>query len=200
MPLTPACEAPIVLPEPCDLTARYLRGAEEASLSGSLASPPAPLSRHPKLYEDRLAGRTPILPALPSIRGNPMQTTRVLSALVSALFVLGLAACTSTLSSGPKPPEVDVTGTWQGRWFGSVASGSISLKLKQDGARVTGQMALTGGPPELLSAPVMGDVSGKSFSFSSTGPFRADLSVTGEQMGGPFVYRQSNTMSLSRVN
>jgi hypothetical protein len=118
---------------------------------------------------------------------------------VGALCVFALAACATAPASPPKLPEVDVTGNWEGEWRGPQGAGLLSLTLKQDGAKVTGQMALTDGPPELRSAPVTGEVSGKSFSFSSTGLFRADLSVTGDEMSGPFVYRLHNTMSLKRI-
>ena len=117
--------------------------------------------------------------------------------LIGLLFLL-ITGCATAPAGPPKPPAVDVTGVWEGSWFGSYGRGEISLTLQQTGAKVEGEMRLSAGPPELRSARVDGAVAGSDFNFTSEGSFRAYLTVKGNEMSGPFTYQYSNQMTLRR--
>jgi len=81
--------------------------------------------------------------------------------LLIGLVVLGVAGCAS-MDAPSTPPSVDITGSWAGTWGytnASLGGGQIEMTLKQDGAKVGGNMTVTGTPVD-RNGPVSGLVSG----------------------------------------
>ena len=84
------------------------------------------------------------------------------------------------------PVTVDVTGVWEGTQAGT--GNRIELVLKQEGAKVTGEMKgirkLDG--TEEPPFPIVGTVSGDTVSFreESGEPFRVQVLVNGDEMTG----------------
>ena len=81
---------------------------------------------------------------------------------------------------------VDVTGTWVGNWTASAGSGWMRLELRQNGAKVTGDLRLMGTEVN-RDGPIEGRVSGESFTFARVGTATrttGELSVSGDTMHG----------------
>lgn len=116
--------------------------------------------------------------------------------LIGLLFLVS-SACATAPTGPPQTPTVDVSGVWEGSWYSSYGGGQVSLTLQQTGAKVTGEITLTKSQT-FQGGPVEGTVAGNLFTFTSSGPFRAELTVKSDEMSGPFVYTLSNTMSLRR--
>src|SRR5215831_4104631 len=79
---------------------------------------------------------------------------------------------------------VDVTGTWRNN-----AGGLFELKLKQEGAKVTGSiLALGATAGASASGPIEGTVEGDVFRFKQVGgalaPFQGEVTVSGDAMNG----------------
>jgi hypothetical protein len=78
---------------------------------------------------------------------------------------------------------VDVTGAWQGTMSGEGAFGSLyaALMLQQGGAKVTGQMVISG-----RSRPIEGTINGDVLRFrTQDGRMTGELQVSGDEMSGP---------------
>lgn len=77
---------------------------------------------------------------------------------------------------------VDVTGVWQGQQSGSNYVNDIELVVRQEGAKVTGEMKFLWGSP----IPIEGTVSGDKFSFHSVSrtSMNVELQVNGDEMTG----------------
>jgi hypothetical protein len=103
---------------------------------------------------------------------------------MKSLGWLLVTACTMFLgcaTAATKPPIVDVTGTWAGKWVGTVGSGPVTMTLQQTGGNVAGDLVMGGGSP--FSGPLRGTVSGDEFSFSYRGG-TGDFTVKGNEMSG----------------
>jgi len=109
----------------------------------------------------------------------------------TALGVLGVAlmlasGCAQKDRIDRTPVTVDVTGVWEGTQAGT--GNRIELVLKQEGAKVTGEMKgirkLDG--TEEPPFPIVGTVSGDTVSFreESGEPFRVQVLVNGDEMTG----------------
>ena len=83
----------------------------------------------------------------------------------------------------------DVTGRWRGTWRGAGGSGDIWLDLRQDGAKVTGELRTTGTDQTIRrDGPIEGRMSGNSFTFHSVRhTLTGELSVSGDSMDGTVV-------------
>jgi len=86
---------------------------------------------------------------------------------------------------------VDVTGAWEGTYYGSGTGSSGSwfrdcvLVLEQRGQRVTGEIRIFGtGRDPSGSYSVYGTVNGDTFSFQESDQFRVELRVNGDEMTG----------------
>lgn len=103
------------------------------------------------------------------------------------LFVLLVVLGTTACATGPAaPPAIDVTGEWKGTWEfepAHLGSGTVVARFKQDGAKVTGELAVTG--PSHRSRPTRfnGTVSGDDLRM--LGPdVTGWLKVKGNEMTG----------------
>ena len=66
--------------------------------------------------------------------------------LVAGLMVV-IGGCAGGASVPSEPPSVNVTGKWAGTWSfqnPSMGGGQVTMDLKQDGAKVTGPMSVSG--------------------------------------------------------
>src|SRR5262245_9969911 len=82
----------------------------------------------------------------------------------------------------------DVTGRGRGTWStsagGAAGGGDIWLDLRQDGAKVTGELRITGTALR-RDGPIEGRMSGNSFTFARVGTATSTtgvLSVSGDSM------------------
>ena len=90
---------------------------------------------------------------------------RKLQLMLLALVVLGMTSCATTDSASTAPTSVDVTGKWAGQWAytqATLGSGQIEMTLQQTGAKVSGNMTVTGTPTVDRSGAVSAVVSGNT--------------------------------------
>ena len=74
------------------------------------------------------------------------RTTRLFTGLVLAILALTLAGHGGVPAvAGTSTPYV--SGTWQGTWRHEIGSGQITLRLAQEGAKVTGKQSVVGVVP-----------------------------------------------------
>jgi hypothetical protein len=117
-----------------------------------------------------------------------------LSSMLLALAVLAVAGCAGEI----RPPTVDVTGRWVGRWVAldhlgpSVAStpapkrsGTIEMTLTQAGSQYSGNLLVTGYPT--TSGPTQGVVSGDQVRVLQPTILTGSLTVQGDTMSGHLV-------------
>ena len=112
-----------------------------------------------------------------ALRRSRMPRTRRLAAVL--LFVMTTGCATSP----PRPPSVDVSGTWQGTvLFQGGGDRSVEMTLRQDGAKVAGYYSQSGSG----SGQIEGGVNGNVFSYTRPGYSLAsgDLVVDGDEMTG----------------
>lgn len=106
-----------------------------------------------------------------------------MSARAAVALALVLAACASLRDQTAVPPEVNVTGTWQGWWAQSGFGGPVVLTLQQTDAAVSGTMMAGGALGGPLTGSLTGAVSGRVFGFIS-GTASGQVVVTGNEMMG----------------
>ena len=105
----------------------------------------------------------------------------------SSLIVIGLvlllaAGCASSSTSAPySGPPVNVTGSWNGGFFGAL-SNSVSMQLQQQGQAVTGNIDV-GGRSD-LSGGLKGTVSGNVLSYNLNNGGSGTMQVTGNTISG----------------
>ena len=102
--------------------------------------------------------------------------------LVGLIVVLGGCAGASTPAA---PPSVNVTGKWNGTWSfrnPAMGGGQVIMDLKQDGARVTGPMTVTG-PTSSEPTNFAGTVSGNTITLDAAYG-SGSLTVKGDEMSG----------------
>lgn len=102
--------------------------------------------------------------------------------LAGLIVVLGGCAGASTPAA---PPSVNVTGKWNGTWSfrnPAMGGGQVIMDLKQDGARVTGPMTVTG-PTSSEPTNFAGTVSGNTITLDAAYG-SGTLTVKGDEMSG----------------
>jgi len=104
------------------------------------------------------------------------------------IFALVSFGCAPRPAASVLPPAVDVTGRWTGSWtIPGRGSGDAWVTLQQSGAKVTGEIRITGTPDNNPGGPVEGMVEGNALTFIWTnrnGQARGEFTVTGEEMTG----------------
>ena len=118
------------------------------------------------------------------------------------LLVAGLMVAISGCASGgtsSEPPSVNVTGKWQGTWSyrnQAMGGGQVMMDLKQDGARVTGPMSVTG-PTSSEPTNFAATVSGSSLVIDAAHG-SGTLMVKGDEMTGTVFGIMPATVRLTR--
>lgn len=119
--------------------------------------------------------------------------------LLTSLVVLGITACAS-MSGGPAP-TVDVTGRWSGQWAytqATLGGGQISMNLKQTGAKVEGDMNVSGTPVP-RTGPVSAVVEGNQLRVTYPSSITGSLTVQGDTMSGQIDGLNPATANLKRA-
>jgi hypothetical protein len=108
---------------------------------------------------------------------------RLIGLAVVLAVSLVLSGCVSA-SSSSAPPTVDVTGVWEGAAsLGGGASTPVTLRLRQDGAGIAGNVDVGGFMQ--YSGALQGSVRGAHLSYKLlSGRSGAELVVNGEEMTG----------------
>jgi hypothetical protein len=118
---------------------------------------------------------------------------------MAALVILGTTACATGPTAGPAAaPGVNVTGEWRGTWQweeGTAGGGPLSAKLKQDGAKVTGDLQV-GGPARQKPGRFEGTISGNDIKLVDPPGW---LTVKGNEMTGEVSGLVRAKVSLRRV-
>ena len=117
--------------------------------------------------------------------------------LVAGLVVV-IGGCAGA-STPTAPPSVNVTGKWAGTWSfrnPSMGGGQVSMDLKQDGAKVTGPMSVTG-PTSSEPTNFSGTVSGNTIVLDAAHG-SGTLAVKGDEMTGMVYGIMPATVSLKR--
>ena len=116
--------------------------------------------------------------------------------VVGLMVVIGGCAGASTPS---EPPSVNVTGKWAGTWSfrnPSMGGGQVTMDLKQDGAKVTGPMSVSG-PTSSEPTNFAGTVSGSTIVLDAAHG-SGTLTVKGDEMTGRVYGIMPATVSLKR--
>jgi hypothetical protein len=116
--------------------------------------------------------------------------------VVGLIVVIGGCAGASTPS---EPPSVNVTGKWAGTWSfqnPSMGGGQVTMDLKQDGAKVTGPMSVSG-PTSSEPTNFAGTVSGSTITLDAAHG-SGTLTVKGDEMTGRVYGIMPATVSLKR--
>jgi len=98
-----------------------------------------------------------------------------------------------------EPPGVNVTGKWAGTWSfqnPSMGGGQVTMDLKQDGAKVTGPMSVSG-PTSSEPTNFAGTVSGSTITLDAAHG-SGTLTVKGDEMTGRVYGIMPATVSLKR--
>ncbi len=127
------------------------------------------------------------------------------------MLLLALVAISGCASAPTGGRTVDVTGTWEGIFTcqgchgGTGKQGSMSMKLSQEGATVSGKMLVAEAP----DAEVKGSVAGDTFKLSATGvekrglqyhgPMNATFMVGSKEMQGNGFAGQMVSIRLRRI-
>ena len=95
---------------------------------------------------------------------------RIRSSLV-VMLCASLLGCASGRSASTTAPSVDVTGAWAGTFTWPYGVSPITLRLKQAGSDVNGEIETSGTLGELRqgNGPVRGTVSGDAVSLTFAG-------------------------------
>ena len=118
--------------------------------------------------------------------------------LVVAGLIVVLGGCAGA-STPAAPPSVNVTGKWAGTWSfrnPAMGGGQVSMDLKQDGAKVTGPMSVSG-PTSSEPTNFAGTVSGSTITLDAAHG-SGTLAVKGDEMTGRVYGIMTATVSLKR--
>jgi len=121
---------------------------------------------------------------------------------VQKLLVAGLIAVIGGCAGAgtpSEPPSVNVTGKWAGTWSfrnPAMGGGQVSMDLKQDGAKVTGPMSVSG-PTSAEPTNFAGTVSGSTITVDAAHG-SGTLAVKGDEMTGMVYGIMPATVSLKR--
>jgi hypothetical protein len=121
--------------------------------------------------------------------------------LLLGIVVLSMAGCAATESMPAAPPTVDVTGSWAGQWAytnASLGGGQINMTVKQAGAKLSGDMQVTGTPMD-RSGPVSGLVSGNQIQILYPTSVTGRLTVQGDTMSGQIDGLNPANMTMKKV-
>jgi hypothetical protein len=116
--------------------------------------------------------------------------------VVGLTVVLGGCAGASTSAA---PPSVNVTGKWAGTWSfrnPAMGGGQVTADLKQDGAKVSGPMSVSG-PTSAEPTNFQGTVSGNTIVLDAAHG-SGTLTVKGDEMTGMVYGIMPATVSLKR--
>jgi hypothetical protein len=116
--------------------------------------------------------------------------------IAGLMVVVGGCAGASTPSESP---SVNVTGKWAGTWSfrnPAMGGGQVSMDLKQDGAKVTGPMSVSG-PTSAEPTNFAGTVSGSTITLDAAHG-SGTLAVKGDEMTGMVYGIMPATVSLKR--
>src|SRR6185436_6630684 len=122
--------------------------------------------------------------ARPQRRGR--RTMKMLKSMAMGVLVLASASCAS--APPLKPPLVNVTGDWVGKWtcdYVGDGNGLVVLALTQDGSRVTGSQLVTNTRFSRVSNIADGVVSADTV-LTKTPDLSGTFTVSGDKMTGPF--------------
>jgi hypothetical protein len=118
--------------------------------------------------------------------------------LAVAGLLVALGGCAGA-SPPMSPPSVNVTGKWAGTWSfrnPALGGGQVTMDLKQDGAKVTGPMNVSG-PTSSEPTNFQGTVSGNSITLDAAHG-SGTLTVNGDDMTGMVYGIMPATVSLKR--
>ena len=90
-------------------------------------------------------------------------------------------ASSSNTAAAPTGPPANVTGNWNGGFYGAL-SNSVSMQLQQQGTAVTGNIDV-GGRTD-LSGAISGTVSGNMFNYRIANGGAGTMQVSGNVMSG----------------
>ena len=93
----------------------------------------------------------------------------------------GCASSDSSKSAAPTGPPANLTGSWNGGFYGAL-SNSVSMQLQQQGTAVTGNIDV-GGRSD-LSGGIKGTVTGNMFNYSLANGGSGTMQVSGNTMSG----------------
>jgi hypothetical protein len=140
------------------------------------------------------------------------RTIMLLTSLVLAMLTLTLAGH-GGVPAVAGTPTPNVSGTWQGTWRHEIGSGQITLRLAQEGAKVTGKQSVVGVMPVFgtqQTTYILGeDIQGAQLEDSTlTFHVRAEdapvdrvnftLTVSGDTMTGTVCEHTYGKMSLKK--
>jgi hypothetical protein len=118
--------------------------------------------------------------------------------LVGAGLMVAIGGCAGA-GTPEAPPTVNVTGKWAGTWSyrnPSMGGGQVIMDLKQDGAKVTGPMTVSG-PTSSEPTNFQGRVTGDSIVLEAAHG-SGTLTVKGDEMTGMVYGIMPATVSLKR--
>ena len=122
---------------------------------------------------------------------------------VQKLLIAGrrvvLGGCAGGASMPSEPPSVNVTGKWAGTWSfqnPSMGGGQVTADLKQEGAKVTGPMSVSG-PTSSEPTNFQGTVSGNTVVLEAAHG-SGTLTVKGDEMTGMVYGIMPATVTLKR--
>jgi hypothetical protein len=114
-------------------------------------------------------------------------------------LIMLLAGCAAGASTPAAPPSVNVTGKWNGTWSfrnPAMGGGQVIMDLKQDGAKVTGPMTVTG-PTSSEPTNFAGTVSGNEIRLDAAYG-SGSLTVKGDEMTGQVYGIMPATVNVKR--
>lgn len=102
--------------------------------------------------------------------------------VIGLVLVFGAGCASSDKAAAPySGPPVNVTGSWNGGFYGAL-SNSVSMQLQQQGTAVTGNIDV-GGRSD-LSGAISGTVSGNMFSYRIANGGAGTMQVSGNVISG----------------
>lgn len=118
--------------------------------------------------------------------------------LLAGLVVV-FAGCAGTASTPSAPPSANVTGKWAGTWSfrnPAMGGGQVIMDLKQDGAKVSGPMTVTG-PTSSEPTNFQGTMSGNEIKLDAAYG-SGSLTVKGDEMTGQVYGIMQATVTVKR--
>lgn len=118
--------------------------------------------------------------------------------LLAGLVVV-FAGCAGAASTPSAPPSANVTGKWAGTWSfrnPAMGGGQVIMDLKQDGAKVSGPMTVTG-PTSSEPTNFQGTMSGNTINLDAAYG-SGSLTVKGDEMTGQVYGIMQATVNVKR--
>jgi hypothetical protein len=102
--------------------------------------------------------------------------------VIGLVLVFGAGcASSSTTAAAPTGPPANVTGSWNGGFYGAL-SNSVSMQLQQQGTAVTGTIDV-GGRAD-LNGPITGTVRGNMMDYRLANGGAGTMQVSGNVISG----------------